>query len=248
MLIALPPSEGKTAPKAGPPLDLDSLVLPELTEIRNQVAAELIEVSRQADALDQLKVPLGSAGEVADHLDLWDLPCAPAHEVYTGVLYQAADFGSMPKAALDRAKNSVLIFSALFGVTSPMDMICRYRLTMKSMLHTATAKSMWKDHWHHLNGIEDDLVMDGRSGEYAGWKPDAKYHVKVGAVRESGNERKVITHNAKHYRGLITRAALMADSVPSTPEDLADIGAGMGLDIELGKSGKVHTLTIVDRV
>lgn len=37
MLVLLPPSEGKTAPENGPPLDLEQLAFPELTARRERL-------------------------------------------------------------------------------------------------------------------------------------------------------------------------------------------------------------------
>ena len=44
VLILLPPSEGKTAPRRGKPLDLGSLSGPELTTSREQVLDALVEL------------------------------------------------------------------------------------------------------------------------------------------------------------------------------------------------------------
>ncbi|MEI2641760.1 MAG: hypothetical protein V9G10_05360 [Candidatus Nanopelagicales bacterium] len=43
MLILLPPSEGKTAPRRGKPLDVAGLSRPALAPLREQVLAALVE-------------------------------------------------------------------------------------------------------------------------------------------------------------------------------------------------------------
>ena len=90
MRILLPPSEGKTAPLQGPALDLPSLAFPELTDARRAVADKLVAASRSKNALSMLGVGERAFGEVHAQRNLYDMPCAPARSVYTGVLYEAA--------------------------------------------------------------------------------------------------------------------------------------------------------------
>ncbi len=99
MLILLPPSEGKTAPVKGKPVDLAKLAFPELTRAR-----------------EELLTPDWKAA-----------PAAPAEKVYTGVLYQALDIASLPPQAQSYVRRTVLIFSALWGVVRPWDRIPAYK-------------------------------------------------------------------------------------------------------------------------
>nr|WP_241698320.1 peroxide stress protein YaaA [Flaviflexus huanghaiensis] len=248
----MPPSEGKTAPPTGPTLDLASLSIPAFTDLRRSLVDEIEHVSRRDDAADILTVGASVADEIVAQRRLSHQPCAPAHEVYAGVLYQAADFANLSPRALARAKDSVLIFSALFGATSPADLIPRYRLKMGVKLPGGTPKSRWRPLWKHLDDrAEGELVIDGRSADYAGWKPPASaVHVTIGAVRETNGARKVITHNAKHYRGVFTGLALRAESPPGTAEELAHLAMlndPLIGDIELTGRGRRLTLTVVEK-
>ena len=68
MLILLPPSEGKTAPRSGAPLDLDALALADadgVTSARRELLARLAEVSARDDAATLLGVGASLADEVA---------------------------------------------------------------------------------------------------------------------------------------------------------------------------------------
>ena len=66
MLVLLPPSEGKTAPASGPPLDLASLSHPELTAARERVLGKVVELSAGAPrrALAALGLSPGQADEL----------------------------------------------------------------------------------------------------------------------------------------------------------------------------------------
>lgn len=253
MLIALPPSEGKTAPTSGPALDLESLAVPEFTDLRAALVHELEQVSKQRDAREILGVGPTAEREVAAQRQLGSLPCGKAHEVYTGVLYRAADFGGLTTEGMERARDSVLIFSALFGATSVTDLIPQYRLTMGVKLPGGAPRSRWRPLWHHLDERADGaLVIDGRSSAYAGWKPPATAtRVTVGAVRETAGTRTVVTHNAKYYRGILTRLALRAETPPRSAEDLAQLGVLLDdpaiADIELAHHDDHLTLTVVER-
>jgi uncharacterized protein len=103
VLILLPPSEGKTAPVRGRPLDLNSLTLPELAGARERM-------------LETQDPALGLA------------PTAAAERIYTGVLYQALDVATLPPEARRLLRRSVLIFSALWGVVGLGDRIPSYKL------------------------------------------------------------------------------------------------------------------------
>ena len=111
MLILLPPSEGKTAPARGRPLDLGGLSHPELRPTRERVLAALIALCSgpPEPALAALGLSPGQAGELALNARLAGARTAPAARVYSGVLYERLRLHELPKRARDR----VLIASAL---------------------------------------------------------------------------------------------------------------------------------------
>src|ERR1700761_9696671 len=133
MLILLPPSEGKTAPTTGSPVDLDKLAYAgALTPSRLKWLGAL---AAPADlplerAVSMLAVSAGQAGEVAVDAELSSAPAGPAAKVYTGVLYDRLKLPELPK----RAQGRVLIASALWGVLRPTDRIPYYRLSAEAKL------------------------------------------------------------------------------------------------------------------
>lgn len=213
MFIFFPPSEGKTAPASGPSLDLLSLSFPQLTEGRELVLRELAEVSASADALSLLKLGASLAPELVRNQRLESEPTAPAASVYTGVLFQAFDYASLSAAARAEADRSVLVFSGLWGAVGLADFLPAYRLSMGVKLgRMGDLAKFWRGELAPLLAelTEGHLVLDGRSAAYAKvWSPPADAHVLVKAVRvaEDGS-RKVVSHMAKHYRGLLGRVVL----------------------------------------
>src|SRR5699024_1575899 len=91
MLILLPPSEGKTPPENGSPLDFNQLLFPELSGERRTVVQELQAVSSQPNAHEILKVGKSLTDEILANQHILEAPTAPAWQVYTGVLFDALD-------------------------------------------------------------------------------------------------------------------------------------------------------------
>ncbi|MGV8978798.1 MAG: YaaA family protein [Cellulomonas sp.] len=213
MLVLLPPSESKTAPASGPPLDVAALSSPTLGPAREKVLDALIEVSTRLDAVAVLGVGARIAGEVARNVDLRAAATARADQVYSGVLFAAAGLSQLPAAAGARAEESVLIFSGLWGVTSPGDRIPAYRLSMATDLPgIGPLASAWRGELAAALGdrADGDLVVDCRSATYVtAWRPrPGAAWVQVRVVREADGRRTVVSHNAKHARGVLTRHLL----------------------------------------
>lgn len=254
MLLLLPPSEGKTpAPDGAAPLDLDALAHPELTARREQVLADLARVSARPDATSVLGVSDGLADEVARNTTLHAAPSARAAEVYTGVLYAAAGLASLPDGAAERAQASVLTFSGLWGVVAPGDRIPAYRLSMGVGLpDVGRLATFWKP---ALGEVLDaraagDVVVDCRSATYvAAWKPrttgdGAAEWVEVRVLRETDGKRTVVSHNAKHTRGVLAGHLLRREPEARTSEDVLKAAqelVGSVVLTEIG-SGKDQTL------
>lgn len=253
-MLLLPPSEGKTpAPDGAAPLDLAALVHPELTELREQVLADLARVSARPDATTALGVSEGLADEVARNTALHDAPSGRAAEVYTGVLYAAAGLADLPDGAAQRAQASVLTFSGLWGVVAPGDRIPAYRLSMGVGLpDVGRLATFWKPALAEVLDARaaGDVVVDCRSATYvAAWKPrttgdGAAEWVEVRVLRETDGKRTVVSHNAKHTRGVLAGHLLRREHEARTSEDVLKAAqelVGSVMLTEIG-SGKDQTL------
>ncbi|MBT0994806.1 peroxide stress protein YaaA [Cellulomonas sp. DKR-3] len=227
MLVLLPPSEGKTAPRRGAPVDLGALSAPALTPARAAVLDALVRVSARPDATDVLHVSAGLSDEVARNTALRQAPAAPARSVYTGVLHTAAGLAHLTPAQRRRAEQSVRIFSGLWGVVTPQDVIPAYRLSGGVDLPgVGPLGTVWRA---HLGAVLDEqaaggLVVDARSADYvAMWRPAAADWVAVRVERELAGRRSVVSHNAKHARGVLTRHLLTRRAQP--PRDAEALAA-----------------------
>lgn len=259
MLILLPPSEGKTAPVRGAALDLAALSSPALTPTRERVLAALTAVSARPDAVEVLGVGAGIADEVARNVDLRTAPAAEARAVYTGVLYGAAALDRLTPAHRRRAVASVRVVSGLWGLVGPEDRIPAYRLSMGVDLPgVGPLAAAWREPLRaelDPRAQAGELVVDCRSATYlAAWKPPRAAHgtwAQVRVLREVAGTRSVVSHHAKHTRGVLTRHLLTRrGTAPGTPEQLARaarelVGTEL-LAVELdAPAGKPATLSLV---
>lgn len=241
VLILLPPSEGKTRP-AGRPLNLDSLSWPELRPEREKIMAELDAVLNSQTQLTQLALTGAAAREFPLNHQLASAPAGPAGEVYTGVLFQALDLPGLSDLGRRRARSAIAIASALWGLVGVTDRIPAYRLSAGMKLPgLGGLNALWRPALARvLDPIAaQQLIIDCRSGPYAAaWKPrgDARKNwVPVRVFRESDGKRSVVSHFAKHTRGLLAHHLLNnAPQIPHTPAQLVAIAADLpGVSAEL---------------
>jgi cytoplasmic iron level regulating protein YaaA (DUF328/UPF0246 family) len=233
VLILLPPSEGKAAPRRrGRPVDLAALGLPELTPTRIAVRDALVAASAAPDALAVLGVSPGLRAEVEQNALLRTLPALRALQTYTGVLYDALDFASLSSAAKRRAGRALRVQSALWGPVGPADRITPYRLSMAVTLPglgplAAVWRTVLSAPMAELAG--DGVVVDCRSSTYAAaWSPRgeaARRYVAVRVWTETQGRRTVVSHLAKGTRGRVARDLL---EHPGRLRSVEDVAAAVG--------------------
>lgn len=247
MLILLPPSEGKSAPRRGKPLDLAALSSPSLTDARARALAALVELCT-ADpdlAARTLDVPKSALDLVDLNARALSSATARADAVYTGVLYDALGFATLSAAAKRRATARVAVTSSLFGLVRPGDRIPSYRLSGDASLPGLGAVAA---HWREALGpavtaaVGTGLLVDLRSGMYANfWRPPADLARRVATVRvlheAADGKRSVVSHFNKATKGRIVRALLEDGRDPRTPARLADVLRDLGWTVEVGEPG-----------
>lgn len=244
MLILLPPSEGKTAPSRGKPLDLSTLSSPDLSAPRELLLSALVSLCRDrpADAAAALGLGPSQADLVARNATLPGEPTARADAIYTGVLFDALDLPSLSAAARRRATARVAITSALFGILRPGDRIPAYRLSGDTSLPGVGAvASVWRKHLGDAvtDAVGGGLLVDLRSGTYgAFWRtelPERTATVRV--LHEVDGKLKVVSHFNKATKGRIVRALLEDGANPRTPAQLAETLGRLGWQVETGPPG-----------
>jgi uncharacterized protein len=248
VLILLPPSEGKTAPRRGRPLDLAALSSAALESPRGKVLDALVDLCTTDDpaaAAAVLGLGRTQIDAVAANARLRKAPTARADQVYSGVLYEALDLASLGAAARRRATGRLAVTSALFGLVRPSDRIPSYRLSGDvSLPGVGPVSTYWSRHLDEAvrTAAGRGLVVDLRSSTYAAfWRPDpelARRVVTIRVLHEVAGERKVVSHFNKATKGRLVRSLLEDGSTPSRPARFADQLRGLGWKVEEGPRGR----------
>ncbi|HEV3379927.1 MAG TPA: peroxide stress protein YaaA [Trebonia sp.] len=244
MLIFLPPSETKACPAGTAPVEMDSLVLPELAPTRTGLLKALVTLARgrKSTALAALGLSESQASELAHNREIGSAPAGVAAEVYTGVLYDALDLPGLHRQGI--VTDHLLIFSGLWGVLRPSDRIPHYRCSAGVKLPAVgSVSAAWR------NGLRcplaahvgDRLVVDLRSGAYSRlWVPGANaVTVRVLHEREVGGvvKRSVVSHFNKATKGRLARALLESGQLPRKPDEFIDVVRALGYTAEPGPGG-----------
>lgn len=176
-------------------------------------------------------------GEVGANSLLRTEPCAPAIEVYTGVLYEALDYPSLSPSARRRAGAQLAIASALWGLVRPDDLIPSYRLSAGTTLPgLGSVASAWRGPLSAELDRVEDLIVDLRSGGYVSLGPvpesAAERTVTVRVLQERSGRRSVVSHFNKATKGRIVRSLVSSRRSPRTPKAFVDALSALGYRTE----------------
>jgi cytoplasmic iron level regulating protein YaaA (DUF328/UPF0246 family) len=236
VIVLLPPSETKRAGGDGPPLRLETLRCPELTQARRELVDDLVGLAADRTASrSALGLSAKQDAEIDRNAALRTAPTLPALARYTGVLYDALDIGSLSRAAASRAHARLAVGSALFGLLRADDQVPAYRLSADSKLPgRTTLAAHWRPALEPLLAelAVDDLVVDLRSGSYAalGRLPGA---VRVDVVSERADgQRSVVSHFNKAHKGGLARVLSGSRAEPDDAAKVAAVARRAGMRVE----------------
>jgi len=252
MLFLLPPSETKKI--GGKPLNIGqvSLTFGQLNDARDQVYAALKSLCEgNADgAAKVLGLGKKQLGDLQVNLEVQTSPIMPALDRYTGTLYDGlhgrglkgspTEFAELDDVQRDRADDSVLIQSALFGLIPATNLIPSYRLSGTTRLPGLSLKDVWSEAhervWPRLAG---QTLIDLRSKSYAELAPVPEdlpsFWVEVVAEGSDG-QRRALNHFNKKAKGEFVRSVLSLKSPPTSIADLKKAAKAVGLRLEESKA------------
>jgi hypothetical protein len=142
-----------------------------------------------------------SKNDTQKHIDLYRMQTVlPAVERYTGVAYDYLDYPSLNDLQKNFIQNRTLIFSNLYGVLRPQDLIPYYKLKQGASLGGVSTHAYYKKRLDFLNGIDDEW-LNLSANYYDKFFTPAQNHYNVKFLKEG----KVVSHWAKAYRGLLLR-------------------------------------------
>lgn len=228
MLFLLPPSESKAL--GGSPLGIDLVAL---TFGGMQPARDAVfKAAVRAKLVDS---------------NLQSAPTMPAIDRYSGTLYGAihgrglkgtpTEFNELSKQERERAKESVFIQSALFGLIPATNLIPFYKFSATSKLPKLNLKQYWSEAhdviWKRLTGQQ---LIDLRSKQYADLAPIPEgFDVLTVEVYDIESGR-AMNHFNKKAKGQFLRAYLQG---AETLEQMAK-AANLRMEID-GSAIKLFT-------
>lgn len=236
MRILLPPSAGKTTKESTNHLQLEKLWQAEhLTQTRRQLIDDVQNIALLVDAAQIFKLGPKNAHEISQNLEVYDAPALAAWQLYDGVLYEAAKFaqifssgepsqggqgqGNQPQGGQRQLEELTLVFSALFGPVRLTDLITPHRLSGSVKLPgQGSVASIWSKALKELltQQLSGHVVVDLRSAEYGAMYRQTRgsdcllLNIGVAKVNPATGKRSVVSHWAKHTRGLLAGALLRA--------------------------------------
>lgn len=211
-----------------------------LTQTRRQLIDDVQNTALLADAAQIFKLGPKNAHEISQNLEIYDAPALAAWQLYDGVLYEAAKFaqifssgepsqGSQGQGGQGQEdqyqgdqrqlEELTLVFSALFGPVRLTDLITPHRLSGSVKLPgQGSVASIWSKALKELlaQQLSGHVVVDLRSAEYgAMYRPTRGsdcllLNIGVAKVEPATGKRSVVSHWAKHTRGLLAGALLRA--------------------------------------
>lgn len=228
-LILLPPSEGKSSGGDGLPWFKTTQSFPELESARKEVIKAL-KTAMKAPVGERSKL-LGVGEAKTDEATKANLSVnagktLPAIDRYTGVLYDALEYGSLSAKLKKRVDSQVVIFSGLWGILRSGDHIPDYKLKMGAKLPVLGKPSTF---WKPLissslakaaSGVVWDLLPNEHS---AGWDPSISgKKIRVSFLDDvvKNNKRTLVTvsHWNKLLKGSLVR--FLVENLVDDPSDL----------------------------
>jgi hypothetical protein len=213
--ILLPPSDAKQS--GGNPFAPDMFdyrtsntfnYFNELNPERRKLIGRLQEVIEEGENLESVFGASDLEHAVRVNREIYNAPLMSALDRYSpGVLYKAMDFGGLPTGAQRRLLENGVIFSGLFGVLRPDDLIPEYWLPINLDI---PGLGMLSDFWRPIisqvlnRTVADTLVWNLLPPVHqAAWSDDHRYEtmVVVKFVREKGGERTAVNKDVEPLHG-----------------------------------------------
>ena len=232
--ILLPPAEGKRAggnPFAPDMFDYRSSntfnYFNELNPERRKLIGALQEAIQGEEGVEALFGVKGDHLEEAVRVngDIYQAPLMSALDRYSeGVMFKSMDFAGLPTGAQRRLLENGVIFSGLFGLLRPDDLIPNYRLRMDA---TLTGIGKVSKYWRPILSPVLNRALEGRfvwnllpGVHQDAWEDNHAYAqmVYVRFLDETKGKRKAVSHGIKPLRGQLVNFI-----VRETVQDLEDL-------------------------
>jgi cytoplasmic iron level regulating protein YaaA (DUF328/UPF0246 family) len=208
---------------------------------------DALQAQVMAGEADELQKLFGVKGDTLQEAvdvtgEIYRSPLIAAIDRYDpGVMYAAMQFPDLPTGAQRRLLENGVIFSGMFGLLRPDDLIPNYRLKMDaSVTGVGKVSSYWRpvlsDRLNTL--LKGQVVWNLLPGAHEAAWDDAETYARMFRVKfykeaESG-ERKAVSHGVKELRGALVHHIVI--ELPETIEDLDEWEAPEGFEVDFAAS------------
>lgn len=246
--ILLPSSEGKEP--GGNPLAPDmfdyrsSNTFNYFSDLNPERRALIDALQAQIEGADEadLEKLFGVKGDTLEEAveanqNVYRSPLMAAVDRYSpGVMYAAMDFAGLPTGSQRRLLENGIIFSGLFGLLRPDDLIPNYRLKMDASVEGVGKVSTY---WRPALSDQLNKLLAGQAvwnllpgAHEAAWDDEETYGrmIRVKFYREEDGERKAVSHGVKELRGALV--AFIVNETADSVEALDDWEAPEGFEVD----------------
>jgi len=203
MKILLAPSETKTQGGADNFI-LESLLFNELTPTRKILLHKYINIL-QKNSFKELSKMFGlkKESDINYHnRDIIHELTMKAIERYTGVAFDYLNYKNLNATSQIYIDNNVILCSNLFGFLRANDMIPEYRLKQGASIGNLKPEKLYKEKSYLMDKyLVDEDILDLRSRFYDKLYKPTKPYTTLKFIKD----RKVVSHWAKAYRGIVLK-------------------------------------------
>lgn len=223
MKILLAPSETKKS-GGGFSFNPSTLLFESLLPHRTKLLHTYTNVLQQGDMQTLSKMfGIKKEADILKHKkDIIHELTIKAIERYTGVAFEYLGYTNLDKKVQTYIDDNVILFSNLFGPIKASDLIPEYKLKQGEAVADIKTEKFYHEHSAHLVEayLEEEELLDLRAGFYDKFYKPTKPYTALKFIKN----KKVVSHWAKAYRGIVLREIAKAG--------ITSIEAFMKLSIE----------------
>ena len=240
MKILLAPAETKNSGGKQKAYCKENFFLEELFPKRDEIF-QAYEKLLEESSLEELSKWFGlkKLDEVQRYKEtLKQKPTMKAIQRYNGVAFDALEYSTLEKKEQEYIDENVLLFSNLFGPIRADDLIPDYKYKQGSKLPEYAVEKFFMDNFtSSLDDYLGDEIIDLRAGHYEKFYKAKKANVLTFKFLKDG---KVISHWAKHYRGILLKH-LAKNNIVSIADFMNSVVEGLKL-VEIQEKKNVKLL------
>ena len=210
MKILLAPAETKKEGGEFPSYCKDNFYFKDIFDIRDEVVQNYVNFIKECSTEELSKwFGLKNLTECKKYsFSILNKPTMKAIQRYTGVAFDAINYNELNLKEQQYCDDNVILFSNLFGILKADDLIPDYKYKQGSSLPNIDVIKYYKENIKNL--LDDyigDEVVDLRAGYYDKFYKPSMPTITYKFLKDG----KVVSHWAKHYRGLIVQELAKAN-------------------------------------